>query len=441
MLWRFLFVLTAGLLAAVRPPGQSTLPKPPAASASQSQRAPDEQAKKGPDPEAELQRAIADAGNDRAALVRKLTDYLARFPDAPRKAAVYRALVEACQQLQDPACSLDNAERLIAIHPDDTEMMLIAVALLEKKGDDPSLVRATGYLGRVLDRVEKSSAQEKPARLSPAEWQNQRDGLRVALYLLRGKVEKEQRNFDAAEKDLAISYRIRSSALAAEQLGEIAELRKDPRHAIEYYLNAFVLPESGPGGTVDRREVRQKLGNVWRLVHGSENGLGDAVLAAYDHTETPYKETPPAAKNQGAKDLFAFVLRRLDGSSLPLAPFQGKSVVLSFWATWCGPCRELEPRFVKVAASYAGNPNVIFYAVNTDEDESRVKPFLEREKWNVPVVFSDGLDDFLGVNSLPTVIVVDRAGKIGYRANGLDEERFVKDLTAAIEQALGRPAS
>jgi thiol-disulfide isomerase/thioredoxin len=389
-----------------------------------------------PDPEAELQRTLEVAGNDRAALVRQLIDYLDRFPDAPRKAAVYRALVEACQQLQNTSCALDYAERLIAVRPDDAQMMLLAVGILQKQGDNASLTKAAGYVTRVLDRVEKATPDEKPARSSQAEWQHEEEGLRVALYSLRGKIETQQQTYDAARNDLEMSYRLRANALAAEQLGEIAEIQKDLSQAIKHYLEAFVLPENGPGGTVDRREVRQKLGNVWRQVHASDLGLGDAILAAYDSANTAPTETRPAAKNKGAKELFAFTVRRLDGLPLPLAQFKGKNLVLSFWATWCGPCRELEPQFVKVAQSYSANSDVEFFAVDTDEDESRVPPFLAREKWSVPVIFADGLDDFLRVNTLPTVIVIDHAGKIVYRASGFTEEGFPEALTAAIQEAL-----
>jgi thiol-disulfide isomerase/thioredoxin len=389
-----------------------------------------------PDPEAELQRALEVAGNDRAALVRQLTDYLARFPDAPRKAAVYRALVEACQQLQNTSCELDYAERFIAIRPDDAQMMLLAVGILEKQGDNASLTKAAGYVTRVLDRVEKATTDEKPARSSPAEWEHEQEGFRAGLYLLRGKVEKQQQAYDAARSDLETSRRLRANAVAAEQLGEIAEIQKDLAQAIKYYLEAFVLPESGPGGTVDRREVRRKLGNVWRQTHASDLGLGDAILAAYDGTSPAPKATGAAAKNKNAQELFAFTLRRLDGSGLSLAEFKGKNLVLSFWATWCGPCRELEPQFDKISRAYTGNSNVTFFAVNTDEDESLVPPFLAREKWSVPVLFADGLDDFLRVNTLPTVMVIDRAGKIVYRASGFREEEFPEALTAAIRGTL-----
>ncbi|MGB8799919.1 MAG: redoxin family protein [Candidatus Acidiferrales bacterium] len=398
--------------------------------------------KKDADPEMELQKAIADAGNDRGALVRNLERYLQRFPDAPRKSGVYRALVEACEQLQDDACALKYSEQLIALRPDDSEIMMLAVGLLQKQGDDASLTRAFGYVSRVLDRIDKTTAAEKPPRVSLAEWQQNHDELRAALYNLRGQIEKAQHDDAAAEKDLRMSYAVQRNAVAAEQLGEIAEMRRDYATAAQEYLLAFVLPEDGAVGKVNRREVRKRLGNVWRQLHGSEEGLGAAVLAEYDLLGAVPAAVAggSATGNKNAKDVYAFVLRKLDGSAVPLAAVRGKVLVLSFWATWCGPCRELEPQFVQVAKSYAGNGDIVFYAVNTDEDESLVAPFLSHEKWDVPVVYADGLDSFVKVESLPTVLILDRSGKITYRINGYPPEGFAENLTNAIQAAVGAGA-
>ena len=128
-------------------------------------------------------------------------------------------------------------------------------------------------------------------------------------------------------------------------------------------------------------------------MHGTEQGLGEQILATYDRLGAASANLIPPARNKGAKDPFSFVLRNLDGSALPLAPLKGKVIVLSFWATWCGPCHELEPEFAQIAKNYAGNTNLAFYAVNTDEDETLVPGFVAKEKWDVPVVFADGLGD------------------------------------------------
>jgi thiol-disulfide isomerase/thioredoxin len=399
-----------------------------------------ENQKKAPDPEAELAKALADSGNDSAALVRNLKAYLEQFPGAPRKPAVYRALVEACQQLRDETCALEYSERLIALRPDDSQLMLLAINLLEVKNDDASLVRASGYATRVLDRIEKSSPEERSPRESVAEWKDGQQQLRAALYYIRGHIEELQRNYDAAKKDLQASYTAHPNALAAKTLGEIDEMQNDPDAAIHEYVLAFTQPEAGPAGQVDRRVVRRELANVWREVHGSDAGLGDAILSAYDWDAASSAEnsesTAPTTRNKNAKRFYDFVVRRMDGTPLPLASATGKVVVLSFWATWCGPCRELEPIFNQVARTYAGNSGITFFAVDADDDEARVAPFVAQEKWDSPVIYADGLDDFMKVETLPTVLIIGRSGKIVYRTSGAASDGFPEALSTAIETAL-----
>jgi thiol-disulfide isomerase/thioredoxin len=431
-------LLLAFLAVALLLPSAATAQEPNA-SAPSSKAAQDAETKKQAEAEAELQKALADAGDDSAALVRDLTAYLARFPDSPRRPSIYRALVEACQQIRNNNCALDYAERFIALRPDDSQMMLLATSLLQKKGDDAGLVRASGYVSRVLDRVEKTPPEEKPSSESLAEWQDGHAQLLAALYYIRGQIETAQKNYDAATIDLQKSNSSRPNALAAEKLGEIAELKNDPAAAIDEYALAFALPEDGPAGKVDRRDLRLKLGNAWRHVHGSDQGLGDAILAAYDRAYPAQADAAraPAARNKDAKDAFDFVVRRMDGTPLPLAPLKGKVVVLSFWATWCEPCQELEPLFNQVAMNYVGNADVAFFAANTDDDQTQVPPFVASQKWDVPVIYADGLDDFMKVDSLPTVLILGRSGNIVYRVGGLPPEGFAESLTAAIQSALG----
>ena len=425
-----LTIAAAALLSPYVAHAQSTRAKSP------SQSAQDALVKKDAEAETELEKAISRSGNDRAALVRNLKDYLVHFPDAPRKAGVFRALVESCQQLKDDNCALDYAEQLIALEPDDSEMMLLAVGLLQRQGDDDGLRRAGGYVTRVLDRVEKAPPEDRSAQESVAEWKERQNRLRTVLYYLRGEVEESQKDYDNAAKDLETSYSIVPNAAAASLLGEIYELKKESTQAIGEYTLAFVLPEDGPTGKVDRGEIRHKLGNVWREVHGTDQGLGEEILSTFDRLAIPPAAASPSTRNHTAKDVFDFVLRSVNGKDLPLAPMRGKTVVMSFWATWCGPCRIQEPMLIQIAHSFADNAQVEFLAVNTDQDQSQVPLFVAQEKWDIPIAFADGLDDFLKVATLPTVIVFGRDGRILYRVNGLDESTFASSLTSAIQQSL-----
>ncbi len=384
--------------------------------------------------ESELQKAVNSAGIDRAALVRNLQDFLRRFPDPPQKTQVYRALVDACTEIRDDACTLDSAEHLITIQPDDSQTLMVAVELLQKKGDDASLVLANTYLTHVIDSTENTASLQRPERLSLADWQDRRAQLLLGLYLIRGDIQNQLHHVDAAVKDYQASYSVRANPSAAEALGDIAETRNDLPGAVQQYLLAFVLPDIGPR-KVDRREVRTKLGNVWQQIHGSQQGLGEEILAAYDRTAPSAPDPSSIVRNPNAKNVFDFVLRRLDGTPYALAPLKGKTIVLSFWATWCAPCRELEPQLALIAKRYAESPDVVFLAVNADEEQSLVPDFLSHVKWDLNVVFSDGLSRFLGVTALPTVMVLDRNGKIAYNAAGFPERGFTESLTAAVESA------
>ena len=120
---------------------------------------------KQPSPEEQLQQAINNSGNDRAALVRNLEAFLKDNPDSRQRPQIYRALVEASLQLQDNARAAGYAERIVALSPDDISMTILTIQLLEQNGDEAALRRATNYATRVLEFVERSSNMLAPLAL------------------------------------------------------------------------------------------------------------------------------------------------------------------------------------------------------------------------------------------------------------------------------------
>jgi thiol-disulfide isomerase/thioredoxin len=389
---------------------------------------------KPPSSDEELQQAIDKAGNDRAALVRNLEAFLKKYPEAQQRVKIYRALVEASLQLRDTVRATNYAERIVALTPDDMSMTLLTVQLLEREGDEAGLRRAVNYSTRVLEFIDRGTLEKSP-KISNQEWETDKQRDRMTILLLRGRLYLKLRESRNAEKDFQSSYELLPSAGAAEKLGEIAELNKELARAIHEYARGFALADGTKGGP-DRREIRQKLGNVWRLAHGSDDGLGDYILHTFDEA-TPARSNPQAKKNADAKDPYGFTLRKIpDGSPLPLAAQKGKILVVNFWATWCGPCRALEPLFDHVALEFQQSHDVLFLAADCDEDETLVPPYLQDTKPQTTVVFADGLDRLFAVNSFPTVLVVDRSGKIVYRAEGYGEDTFEQALASAIRQAL-----
>jgi len=209
--------------------------------------------------------------------------------------------------------------------------------------------------------------------------------------------------------------------------------------SIPYFADAFVLADP-KNGDADRMADRNRIGELYRKLKGSEKGLGDLILEAYDRTQARAAERLAKLSlsdpNNQANNVLEFTLSGLKGDKLKLASLRGKAVVFDFWATWCGPCRAQHPLYEEVKQRYRLNPDVVFLSVNADEDRSAVEPFLKEQKWSQAVYFEDGMTRKLVVSSIPTTLVVNRQGEIISRMNGFVPNRFVDMLSERIDEAL-----
>jgi hypothetical protein len=96
----------------------------------------------------------------------------------------------------------------------------------------------------------------------------------------------------------------------------------------------------------------------------------------------------------------------------------------------------LEPLFARVAGEFQSTQDVLFLSADCDEDENLVAPYLAAAKPRTTVVFADGLERLFSVSAFPTVIVIDRQGKIAYRSDGFDPDTFEQELTAGVRRVL-----
>ena len=463
MQWRMRFLssllalIVTGVASAQheKPPSAAPPAKAPAKkshSASQSNNtktrdeAPAEPQDSASDPDVELQLAVRQAGNDSATLVKSLEAYLVKYPDSPRRGAIYRALLESEMNLHNQNSALDYAEKVIAIQPEDSQSMFLAVTLLEKMPDEASHLRAVDYDTRLIDRVSKADPESRPQQMTLEDWQTGRNKFMVDLYVLRGRLRHHLHKNEDAVKDLTAGFHLLPNAEAALTLGEIAEEEKLADEAIRQYATAFTLASQEQGNAestpVDRELLRLRMGNLWRFTHDSNTGLGDIVLSAYDHSRDLAKADSPDAPayNKDVTDPLQFSLRHVDGSGpMKLAESHGKVVVLNFWTTWCAYCNQMESLLAEVRKKFSGREDVAFLAINADEDESLVAPFLQEQKPGGTLVFADGVNHAFHVESIPTILVLDKAGKIAYRTQGYAPEGFADLAAAAITKASAAP--
>lgn len=130
-----------------------------------------------------------------------------------------------------------------------------------------------------------------------------------------------------------------------------------------------------------------------------------------------------------------FTLKSKSGSNIRLQDLRGEVVLLNFWASWCGPCREEMPLMDKIYQQYKDLGFTIL-AVNVDEDPADADRFLAAVPVSFPVVYDSQskVSEMYKVDAMPTTILIDRDGRKrflhrGYKVGYEDEyEKQVKQL-------------
>ena len=417
--------------------------KPPAPQTATSESARDSSRAAGssqPDTEsAALDKAVSASPGDPQALIKNLETFLGKYPRSARREQVLRTIYKLALQGNDPRKAAETGEKLLEFNPEDPDLLSALTDLYGRRDDPASLEKALQYATRLVEHAKKLTDAARPAEVPAEKWQEVRELVRATAYSLRGKVYAQSNQNARAAADFAKSLATYPSAQVAEQLGDAAMKLGEVPRAIDAYATAFILPDQRVDAA-RREQIRRKLGSAYALNNPSEKGLGDLILAHYDELvhSHPARFAAENKANTELHDPFEFVLTRLDGTPLKLAEFRGKVLVMDFWATWCGPCR-LEGRLLEqVREMFRAEKSVGFLAVNTDEEPSVVAGFLQEEGWKVPVVYARGLDSFLGIRALPTVLILDAEGRVVFRQAGIDPGSFVTTLEARVRQALGK---
>lgn len=114
---------------------------------------------------------------------------------------------------------------------------------------------------------------------------------------------------------------------------------------------------------------------------------------------------------------------------------QAMPVVYSFWATWCGPCRMELPHLEELSKKYAGK--AAFFGVNADDTPEAVLAFKKENNLTLPML-SDArrtaARDY-GVDSLPTLFIVDKQGRVRYSSQGYSEDT-PSDIAATLDHII-----
>ncbi|KXJ98019.1 MAG: alkyl hydroperoxide reductase [Acidobacteria bacterium OLB17] len=128
-----------------------------------------------------------------------------------------------------------------------------------------------------------------------------------------------------------------------------------------------------------------------------------------------------------------------DGRVEKLSDLRGKVVILDFWATYCGPCREEIPHLNSLIAKYgAENLHVVGLNVGGAEDRAKIPEFVTGTRIDYQIAFpDDDLNQFIFAesSSIPQTAVFDRNGRLVKKVIGFNTA-IQRELDAAVEQAI-----
>ncbi|GAB1258595.1 TlpA disulfide reductase family protein [Aurantivibrio plasticivorans] len=133
-----------------------------------------------------------------------------------------------------------------------------------------------------------------------------------------------------------------------------------------------------------------------------------------------------------------FTLSSSLGKNIRLAEERGNVVLINFWATWCGPCRQEMPHLEALYKRY-NRAGFTILGVNVEPDPNESKKLLKEIPVSFPILYDteSKVSEMYGVDAMPTTVIVDRNGKMRYLHRGYKpgyEEDYRKQIRELIRE-------
>jgi len=160
-----------------------------------------------------------------------------------------------------------------------------------------------------------------------------------------------------------------------------------------------------------------------------------AVIAALVGALTFAAQTQAVEVNTPAPD---FTLETLSGPNLRLQEYRGDVVLINFWASWCGPCRQEMPILDRLHQRYQ-EAGFAVLGVNVEGKRKAAEKVTNKSKVTFPVLIDAGqkVSETYDLEAMPTTVVVDRNGQIRYIHRGYkpgDEAKYIDVVKQLISE-------
>lgn len=402
--------------------------------------------------------------------------------DATKKAAVTKNLVKKYPQSQQaqmlrltPFLKTEGAEGaeqlLVSMLKDypginlDLEKTLVAAAYAEK----PDIEKVLQYLNMMENEVFRARAvtqvadiiagYDNAAALKFSEGQLDRIKLLKAQTAPSGPMKLDPQStyydyinqygkllFNAGKNDEAFRYTTEAYQNIKSKDGALTENYAFLSSLNGQYEEALpILAKAVKEGKLEQRYVDQVRKGYAELNPGKDV---DAYIEGLqkDFKAKIRSEVVKLLIDKAAPD---FYVTDVNGKKFTLADFKGKTIVLDFWATWCGPCVESFPAMQMAVNRYANDPDVKFLFIHTWENVkdplTDAKNFLSKRKYSFdlymdprdPSTKRSAAADAFKVNGIPAKFVIDGNGRIRFDVSGFKgkAEAAAEELVQMVEIA------
>ena len=165
------------------------------------------------------------------------------------------------------------------------------------------------------------------------------------------------------------------------------------------------------------------------------NGLRTTLLGAIFVVFTAASLAASGLEGQPAPD---FALKSASGANLRLSEYRGDVVLINFWATWCGPCRQEMPLLDDLYTRYE-RVGFKLLGVNIDDDSRRAMQMVEELDVSFPVLFDERkeVSKLYKVEAMPVTVLVDRDGNVRHVHHGYKpgyEEKYLTQIRSLLRE-------
>ena len=211
------------------------------------------------------------------------------------------------------------------------------------------------------------------------------------------------------------------------------------------YDNAFPVLENIFKSGMGTESMKSQLKEAYIGCKGSEKGFDKFLNGLLKESADRQKEI--VRKRMVNEPAPLFTLKNMEGEEVSLAALKGKVVILDFWATWCGPCKNSFPAMQKAVDKFKNNKDVVFLFIDTWENSKNplpeVKKFIEEHNYSFNVLFdlkdpvskkSEVVASY-GAKGIPAKYIIDKEGNIRFKLVGFSgsEEQAVNELSEMID--------